>query len=222
MIDVQPLRAALADRIAVVVSLIDETHPAPPATSSISRETRGLAVVLLFAAYEDLLTTLTRTLLEAAIGMRVGNRRLQPGFRAFALHSATKSARGVSERKLFVTALSGLVDAAGSGRAPATINPDDFPNDGSFMKRSQIETWSRVFNTGPPSKVLSRTWSSIDAIVAQRNGVAHGRLTPQEVGRNYSEAEIRQLVADWSQDWDNFLTHVAGLASTRDFFRLPR
>jgi hypothetical protein len=222
MIDVTPHRAALADRIAVVVSLIDETHPAPPATSVISRETRGLAVVLLFAAYEDLLTSLTRTLLEAAVRMRVGNRRLQPGFRAFALHSATKSARGVSERKLFLTALPGLVEAASHGSGPSTINPDDFPNDGSFMKRSQIETWARVFNIGPPSKLLFRTWSGIDAVVAQRNGVAHGRLTPQEVGRNYSEAEIRQLTSDWASDWDDFLIHVAAAAASRDFFRTPR
>jgi hypothetical protein len=222
MIDVTPHRAALADRITVVVRLIDEAHPPPPEISSISRETRGLAVVLLFAAYEELLTSLTRTLLEAAIRMRVGNRRLQPGFRAFALHSAAKSVRNVSERKLFLTALPGLVDAANSGKAPVTINPDDFPSDGSFMKRSQIETWARLFNIGSPEKLLSRTWSGIDAVVAQRNGVAHGRLTPQEVGRNYSEAEVRQLITDWALDWDEFLIHVALLASSRDFFRVPR
>jgi len=222
MIDVTPHRAALADRISVVQSLIDETHPAPPATSAISREARGLAIVLLFAAYEELLTSLTRTLLETAIRMRVGNRRLQPGFRAFALHSATSSARGVSDRKLFVTALPSLVDAAGQGGAPPTINPDDFPNDGSFMKRSQIETWARLFNIGHPAKVLRRTWSGIDGVVAQRNGIAHGRLTPQEVGRTYTEAEIRQLTSDWAQDWDDFLSHVDRLAASRDFFRLPR
>lgn len=179
MIDVTPHRRALADRIAVVHSLIEETHQPPPAANPIAREARGLAVVLLFAASEELLTSLTRTLLETALRLRVGNQRLRPGFRAFALQDVTKSLRESSERKLFVTVLPALVETAARGGRVSTINTDGFPNDGSFMKRSQVEVWARTFDIGPAPAVLVRTWNSIDAIVADRNAIAHGRLAPQ-------------------------------------------
>ena len=222
MISVSTHRQALADRIAVVVSLVDEAHPAPPAIGPISRETRGLAVVLLFAAYEELLTSLTRTLLEAVVRLRVSNSRMQPGIRAFAIRNAAKSLRDVSERKLFVSALPTLVEVAARSDRNPTISTDDFPNDGSFMKRSQVVVWAKTFGIGLPGPILQNIWNSIDTIVVQRNAVAHGSQTPQEVGRNYTEAEMRKLIANWSSDWDAFLVHVEMRASTRDFFRVSR
>ena len=222
MIDVTPHRRALEDRIAVVTKLIDETHPKGPVAGPISREARGLAIVLLFAAYEELLVSLTRTLLEAVVRLRISNRRLQPGLRAFALRSSAESLRDVSERRLFISALPNLVDVAARSDQKPTVNTGDFPKDGSFMKQSQIKVWAKTFGVDHPRLILSHVWDSIDAIVVQRNGVAHGSLTPQEVGRAYSEDEIRQLVADWWADWDAFLLHVNGLASSRNFFRLPR
>ncbi|QEM45758.1 hypothetical protein [Mycolicibacterium grossiae] len=222
MIDIDPLRDTLAERITIVRSLIDETHPEPPNVGAISREARGLAIVLLFAAYENLLTTLNRTLLECVIRMRVSNRRLRPGFRTFAVHSAAVSLRDSSGRKLFTKTLPDIVAIVDRGGRSTSIDPNVFPDDGSFMKRSQIVVWCELFDVGHPGALLSRTWNNIDGIVAQRNGIAHGRLTPQEVGRNYTESEIRQLVDDWLDDWNMFLDHVGQLASSRDFFRKPR
>jgi hypothetical protein len=222
MIDLSPHRTNLAERIAVIDSLMNETHPNPPQTGAISREARGLAIVLLYAAYEQLLTSLTRTLLEAAIGLRVSNRRLKPGFRVFALHSAAMSAREVSSRKLFTKALPELVRTASLGDRTSTIDAGIFPSDGSFMKRTQVELWTRLFEVGNPQALLPKVWNNLDGVVSQRNGIAHGRLTPQEVGRNYTEDELRELVQDWAKDWDGFLLHVQSLASTRDFFRSPR
>ena len=226
MIDVSTHRQALADRIAVVTSLIDETHPTPPAIGPISREARGLAVVLLFAAYEDLLKSLTRTLLEAVVSMRISNSRLSPGFRVFAIRDAARSLRDVSERKLFETTIPKIVELVERSDRVPTLNTSDFPSDGSFMKRSQIEFWARTFQTGPPVVVLQRVWNNIDAVVAQRNAVAHGSQTPQDVGRNYTEGDIRRLTADWASDWDAFLVHVEALAGacgrSRDCWRARR
>lgn len=222
MINVAPHRRALQERIDVVVSLIDETHPVAPAIGPISREARGLAIVLLFAAYEELLTSLTRTLLETVVRLRISNRRLQPGLRAFALKNAAKSLRDVSERKVFATAIPAIIELADRTDRQPTINTSDFPNDGSFMKQSQVEVWARTFQIGPPAAVLKRVWNNINAVVTQRNKIAHGELTPQDVGRDYTEGEIRTLVADWHADWDDFLIHVENCARTRDFFRIPR
>jgi len=69
---------------------------------------------------------------------------------------------------------------------------------------------------------LHRTWATIDSVVSERNGVAHGRKTPEDVGRGYTEKEVRKLIDDWKDDWLDFLGEVEKLAQSRDFFRTPR
>lgn len=222
MINTQPLVADLNDRILTATRLIDETHPNGPLPHGpISREARGLAIVLLFAAYENLLKSLTRALLEAAVRLRVSNRRLQPGFRAFALANSAKSIRDLSHKKVYSHGLPRLVHDADPGGRVCTIDPNSFPDDGSFMKQSQISLWCILFGVADPHTILRRSWTSIDAVVIQRNEVAHGRETPEDVGRRYTEQEIRQLISDWHADWLDFLAAVGQHASNRAFFRTP-
>jgi hypothetical protein len=226
MIDINFHISDLNERLDSAVRIIDETHPKPQAgkpaiTGPISREARGLTVVLVFAAYENLLYSLTRTLLEAATKLRVSNRRLRPGFRAIAMVASAKSLKDASEKKLFSQSLPRLVGTASQGGRSCTIDTTTFPADGSFMKTTQIEVWCQLFDIPDPNLVLYRTWSVINTIVSERNGVAHGRLTADQVGRNYTEGEIRRLIEDWRQDWTDFLVVVGARASTRDFFRTP-
>jgi hypothetical protein len=223
MISVGLHLADLNSRLDTAVKLIDETHQSSsasltPGSGPIAKEARGLAVVLLFAAYENLLTSLTRTLLEGAIDCRVGNRPTAPGFRMFAVKSAVSSMRDMSDKKLYSHSLPRLIRDSYLGGRLCTIDAESFPSDGSFMKSSQIKLWCDVFEIGPPQKHLRRTWTSVDAIVAQRNQIAHGAATPDAIGRDYTEAEIRKLIENWRQDWCDFLLHVQSLASSRDFF----
>jgi hypothetical protein len=227
MISVQRHIDELHERMDTAVKLIDETHqnPASPnimAPGAISREARGLSIVLLFAAYEYLLKSLTRTLLEGAVRCRVGNRRLQPGFRALALKSVTDSVRARPPKQMFKSILPDLALVTAQGGSTCTIETGTFPDDGSFMKTSQIQLWCQIFNVGSPAAILTRTWASVDAIVAQRNAIAHGAQTPDAIGRGYTENEIRDLIEAWRDDWTGFLRHVELLAASRDFFRLPR
>lgn len=227
MISLQRHRIDLQDRIDSATRLIDATHPtsvpsgAGITISSISREARGLVIVLLFAAYENLLRSVTRTLLETAARLRVGNRRLRPGFRAFALFPSAQSIRSISDKRLYSDGLPKLVLAADPGGRVCTIDPNGFPSDGSFMKSSQIVLWCRTFDLPHPASILRRTWPVVDTIVVQRNGIAHGGLTADLVGRDYSEPDIRQLISDWRDDWLNFLDIVEQSGSTRDFYRKP-
>lgn len=227
MITLLPHKVDLQDRIDSATRLINATHAAPVApavgvaANPISREARGLVIVLLFAAYENLLRSTTRTLLEAALRVRVGNRRLRPGFRAFALFSSVQSLRDTSEKKLYSDGLPKLVIAADPGGRICTIDSSRFPADGSFMRSSQVVLWCKIFDLPHPASILRRTWAMIDTIVIQRNEIAHGGQTADLVGRNYSEADIRQLISDWRDDWLDFLNLVEQRGSTRDFYRIP-
>lgn len=226
MISVQVHVDALEERVDSINRLIEVTHPSEESSDGfmgVQREARGLSILLLFASYENLLRSLTRTLLEGAARCRVSNGRLQPGFRLFALESRAKSLRDISTKKLYTQdGIIAFINSVESGERPATINTNAFPDDGSFFRRSQLELWCQIFRVENASSLLGETWQRLDAIVRDRNKIAHGEVTPDDVGRRYTQPEISNVIADWSTDWVCFLREIEQLASTRDYFRVPR
>jgi RiboL-PSP-HEPN len=223
MISVTRHIAELNDRMDAAILLMDETHSAPSTgrlPGPAAREARGLVIVTLFAAYENLLRSLTRTLLEGAIRCGVSTKRLQPGIMTFALIDSTTAARDRSSKRLYSDSLPAIINAFHADRRSSSIDSNAFPDDGTFMKSTQVQLWCRLFGIAPPASILRRIWASLDAVVAQRNEVAHGARTASEVGRRYTEAEMRDLIDDWRHDWTAFLSLVGIRASTRDFFRV--
>jgi hypothetical protein len=192
-----------------------------PGLTDISREARGIGIVLLYAAYENLMTSLCRSLLEAAIQLRVGNRRLHPGLQVFAVFNKLQAINAVTAPKIWRGLGLDVVTTITDSRY-CTISADVFPNDGTHMKRSQVDTFCRVFDLGDPAPVLREVWGRLDSIVSERNQIAHGQLTADEIGRNYSIGELLELVQLWRDRWGSFLEWVESKASTRDFFRTRR
>ena len=176
--------------------------------------------MLLFASYENLLTSLVRGLLETAAKLRVSNRRLKTGIRVFAVYGDLQAIANASDRKIWTEGLKLMEKAATSRRC--TLNTALFPADGSFMKSSQVTFVCDLFGLGDPGHILREVWGQLDAIVSYRNGIAHGRLTPEEVGRNYTLSELNTLVDQWEQRWSEFVNHVGLKACTRDFYRSSR
>lgn len=221
MFDGSPYSIELRRRVTTIRRMLDEADPLVPlpgTTNNISREVRGLVILLLFASYENLLTSLCRGLLEKAATLRVGNRRLRTGFRQFAVHNILMSIANSTEKKIWKESGRQLLDRAFDSRS-CTIDTNVFPADGSFMKRSQVSLFFDIFELGEPGLVLKEIWGRLDAIVVQRNNIAHGKMTPEEVGRQYTSAEVRTLVDDWETRWLELITHVEAKASIRDFYR---
>jgi hypothetical protein len=220
-----PLEKEFRQRIGVVRKLLDATDSSPGAAAEnapidVSRETRGLCIVLMYAAYENLLKGISRTLLESAVQLRVGNRRLRPTFQVFAIHAKLQTLTDIPAHQIWKGHGRNVVDALLDG--DCSINANIFPTDGSHMKAAQVVTLCEVYGLNPPGTILKEVWGRINTVVTERNSIAHGQRTPEEVGRNYSVGEIRKLVDVWEQRWCEFLLDVEGKASTRDFFRNPR
>jgi len=185
---------------------------------SIGREVRGLVIVLMYASYEKLMQDICRGLLEAAKRLRVGNKRLRPGFRLFSIHGYLASISDQNKAdSLAKTGLKLLLEA--SKARECTINPSVFPSDGTFMKRSQVAFICDLFGLGDPGRLLREIWERLDGIVAARNAIAHGSSTPEEVGRRYTPQEMRDLVGIWEERWLSFIDNVTAKANNRDFFR---
>lgn len=223
MFNGQPYRDELIRRIDAIRRIIDAAHPLVPVAGApdVGRDARGLAIVLLFASYENLLTSLCRRLLEIAADLRVGNRRFRRGVLLFAVHGQFQALAGASEGKIWRELGLRVLDCAFDSRR-CSINPNIFPSDGSFMKKSQVSLFCELFGLGDPGPVLKEVWGRLDTVVTARNGIAHGLQTPEEVGRDYSLAEIQTLVTAWEQRWVDFISHVESKAQSRSFFRCDR
>ncbi|MFD4876044.1 HEPN domain-containing protein [Streptomyces sp. NPDC058420] len=216
-----PQRSELQRRLDVVRSILDATHDhAPSAVQDIAREARGMAIVLVYAAYENMLYSLCRALLEHVISLRVSNRRLVPGLQVFALHPKLKGLTDSSASKIWNSSGIDIVNILSS--SSCTISTDIFPDDGSHMRRAQVATFCRLFNLGDPAPVLREAWQRIDTVVSERNAVAHGRMTPEEVGRNYSIGDMRSFLSTWETRWNEFLDWAESRAASRDTFRVRR
>lgn len=214
-------RSDLRRRLDTVRAILDATQPgAGQGGIEISREARGLSILLLYASYEHLLKNVCRSLLEEAQRLRVGNKRLKPGLRLIAAHPQLQGLSASTATGIWKTGLGVVVALADSKEC--TISPNTFPNDGSNFKRSQVRTFCDVFDLGDPAVVLKEVWERLDTIVTERNRIAHGQATPDVIGRSYSENELRTLVGLWELRWGEFVDWVELAASSRSFFRMPR
>jgi hypothetical protein len=219
MISVQRHIDALEDKMDAAVRLLDVAHSSPGDPAD--KEARGLIMVLLFASYERLLKDLTKTVLQGAVDCRVSTKRLKPGLMSFALATELKGALARSEKKRYTDSLPGIINAFHASKNDCTIDVNAFPDDGTFMRPSQVELWCRIFDLPHPGSTLGKTWTYLNAVVVDRNSIAHGQVTPDVVGRRFTETEIRIMVEDWRKDWVRFIQLVGTRGSSRDFYRTP-
>ncbi|WP_178388223.1 MAE_28990/MAE_18760 family HEPN-like nuclease [Actinomyces naeslundii] len=215
----------LEERISVAEKLIDVTHKNSNAGESdpdldISREARGLVFVLLYASYENLLKTLTKGLLEYVNQFDVRFGELKPVFRSLALFPAAQSLRDVPEKLLLQKALPEFIDKSSSELTDWVIDINTFPSNGDSFRFSQIELWCRLFKVEDPGKILKRAGQHVNMVVKNRNAIAHGQMTPEQVGRSYSEDEVRGLIDDWRRAWLDFLDEVSRVSTSSDYFLL--
>ncbi|MFI0799785.1 MAE_28990/MAE_18760 family HEPN-like nuclease [Amycolatopsis lurida] len=221
-VDCNPLRDTFRDRIAAARRLVDATklQQAPLGSSAptdVSREARGLAVLLLFAAYENLLKNLCRSLLENISKSRAHASSLKPALRLFLAHSELTSVSAGGQNKLWKSA--GLEVIRAIAKRPASeIDVDLFPDDGSYMKSSQVKLFCEVFDFGDPGPILRGAWHRLNTIVDQRNSIAHGSRAPEEVGRGYSHNDILNLINIWETSWMDFLTWVESSCKGKKFY----
>jgi hypothetical protein len=189
--------------------------------SDVSREARGLGIVLLYAAYEHLLHSLVRGLLEAAVAIRSGNRRLKTGFRVAAVVNQLQSISDSRGGRVRPNTAREVVRTLDESRG-CTVDVNWFPDDGTHMKRTQVSSFFDLFDLGDPASILREAWDRLDTIVDERNAIAHGRRRADEVGRQYTRQDLLCLVDLWEQRWLEVAAVIEQRTYDRSFFRSPR
>lgn len=221
MLDLSSHRVEFVDRMASARNLVVSGEQTVNTSGDISRETRGLAVVLTFAAYENLIKKLSISILEEVGRSRAKNRRLRPGYKLIATKSLFQSLIAKGDKSLWTGTGMKLMEMATS---PTHLNvrSNVWPDDGSYMKRSQVVTLCTVFGFSDPSIPLDRIWSNFDGVVSRRNAIAHGQRRADEVGRDYSFNEVMQTLDNWEFSWCKFIDWVENQCVDSTFYLLPR
>lgn len=218
LLDCSSHRIDLTERVGKIRELLDATHLAPPSYPDVGSAARGLSIVLMFASYEQLMKNLCRSILESAASLRVGVKRLKPGIKLFAISNVLHGVTAVSRVKVWQNHGPIIVRSLEDGSCE-NIATNIFPDDGSFMRTSQVRLVCELFELGDPAKLLKEVWRQLDVVVVERNGIAHGQLTADEVGRRYTIDDLRTNVDMWEVRWLEFLAHAEQLGSSRDFYR---
>ena len=182
----------------------------------VSKETRGLAFVILFAGYESLLKGLSREMLEVASSFRGKIENLQPQFATAGLFECVQSIRDTEKSKLWHKTAPEILSKL-SCKADC-ISTGFFPDDGSFMNQSQVRCFCNYYALPDPAKILKKTWSDIPTVRRARNSLSPGDETPSEVGRNYTYNEVLNIISDWEKHWLEFIDKVESIASQKAFY----
>lgn len=182
-----------------------ESNPSPD--DILSKTAKGISFVFLFSAYEQLLKGTVRAVLETANSYRGKLKNMQDGFIAAALNSSFRSYADAANVKTKIGNVKGVRSSLDSYVRDLKFT-DYFPDDGSYMKSTQVRTICNLFDLGDPAPILGRAWSHIDDFQDKRNAIAHGSVLPSTIGENYSALDIETFHTEWRSSWVGFAEHI--------------
>lgn len=182
-----------------------ESNPSPD--DVLVKTAKGISFVFLFSAYEQLLKGTVRAVLETANSYKGKLKNMQDGFIAAALNSSFRSYADAANVKTKIGNVKGVRSLLDSYVRDLKFT-NYFPDDGSYMKSTQVRTICCLFDLGDPAPILGSTWSHIDEIQRKRNAIAHGSVLPSIIGENYSALEIETFYSEWRCSWVAFAEHI--------------
>ena len=199
-----PVPTTISERIFATRRFLDLIDPIPASQSSLSATCKGLVFVKLYAIYEYTVRASVRAVLADLQSKGAPLPDLKPQVLSLILEGDWAAARNAGRAKTWDTRIR-ILDKCHDGTCTTTLIDDTvFPADGSHYRPRQLLTIWRVFDISDPTVPDMRFLGRIEEFVEHRNAIAHGRETPDTVGRRYSKQDI----ADRIDDVDTLCTHI--------------
>lgn len=223
------------------IHLLDSTTRDSPESALVGRSTRGYVYVSLFSAFESFFRVATKILIQEFNSQNIRFADAANSFQLLALArfhneklisplkdheenllktSTREEARLKAEEfraKNWLQRYQRLLTFV-STDDPLSLETSIFPDNGSYFAYSQIELWFTIFNIPlPPS--LPQFQYHYTAIRKRRNEISHGEMTAEEVGRNSSTSEVRELAEKVEKLLDTLCDVLIEASSRPDFFR---
>ena len=161
-------------------------------TSEETATYKGLLFVHLYGIHEYAIVSAVQTALSSIVGAGVQVQRVHRHLIPLVLHAQFTSATEARRDKVWLKRLELIGNLESADPMPAATAAI-FPNDGTHFRHGQIQTIWNLFGIEGPTLPDPRLISRIDELVGNRNLIAHGRLTANEVGRDYSAKDLGRI-----------------------------
>jgi HEPN superfamily RiboL-PSP-like protein len=192
------IRAEINARILVAKQLAALIRASEVARSLEAAVLKGLIFVHLYGIYENAIHSAVRAVLASVRSDQMSPRDLHYKILTLVLHREFASASDAGRLRMWKQRLD-LVNSFDSATPLKSLDDTIFPSDGSHYRIAQLETIWTVFGIVVPVVPEPRYIGRIEELVENRNAIAHGRRTPEEVGGRYSVSDIEKRVIDIEQ-----------------------
>lgn len=153
---------------------------------------KGLAFVQIYAIYEYTVTSVVQIAIDALVSHSISLRELPPHLLSLFLDSQLQSLKDCSSKDVWRRRLE--IFESTFSTAPAIVSNTTFPKDGSHFRHTQLHLIFDILGIRRTPAQRRRHLFRIDEVVEHRNAIAHGRETPDIIGRRYSRSEILQIM----------------------------
>lgn len=179
-----------AEKCLRMIETLEQNH-----TSEETATYKGLLFVHLYGIHEYTIVSAVQTALSSILSASVPVRRVHRHLIPLVLHAQFTSASGVGRDKVWLKRLE-LIGKMDSPDLLSPSTPAVFPDDGSHFRHGQIQTIWNLFGLEGPTLPDPRLIGRIDELVENRNSIAHGRRTANDVGSAYSAQDLGRIIKD--------------------------
>ncbi len=159
---------------------------------------KGFMFVHLYAIYEYSVNAIVQGALSFIRESELRPLDLHSQALTLVLNSKFDSAAAVGRNKVWEHRLE-LVRSLSAVEPLVALDNSLFPADGSHYRSRQLETIWKVFGLSGPVVPDNRLLERINELVENRNAIAHGRRTADDVGRRYSLKDLEKRIDDVAQ-----------------------
>lgn len=156
-----------------------------------SQTAKGLVFVQVYAIHEYTVQNVVRLATDAIVAHSHAYVDLRPSLLAMFLDPELSSLRDCGSDRVWESRLK-LFDRASSKDSIPSIN--SLPFDGTHFRHTHLNLILRVFGVSRKLTLRRRHLYRIDEVVNNRNSIAHGGETAENVGRRYSRGDIVQII----------------------------
>jgi hypothetical protein len=154
---------------------------------------KGLMFIQLYGVYEYSVKSTVQTVLSFIRRDTLSPREIHHRALTLAMNGTFDSASRVGPLKTWQKRLELVADLESSQPLHSLVDTA-FPSDGSHFRPRQIQTIWDIFGLTVPPLPESKFIGRINELVENRNAIAHGRRTADDVGSAYSFEDMRKRV----------------------------
>lgn len=188
-------RGEVQRRILAQRQFLDMAEAMRATSSREAAACRGLLFVQLYGVYENSITTSVQAVLSLIRRDALAPINIRHNVLTLALKGSFDSLSNVGQLKTWKKRLSLVADLESQDPLHALVDTA-FPFDGSHFRANQLQTIWDIFGLTCPILPEEKHIGRIAELVENRNAIAHGRRTADEVGSGFSYEDMKQRIND--------------------------